>query len=180
MTNAFLKDLVVSAVETQFGAALSMLEGQIREFPDDAWEGSGRPEPWQIAYHTLFYVDLYCSPGLHAFEAPKMTMPDANDLGIDPRLSGGEALGKAELLVYCTEARQRVHTALQGDEAWLASKSAFPWLPLTNLELLLYTLRHTQHHTRELGVLAKAANGSASPWLGREVLLPSDKGMEQA
>src|SRR4051812_18154710 len=48
----------------QFGAAIDTLENVIRACPDSLWsDRSRRPEFWYLAYHTIFWLDLYMSEG---------------------------------------------------------------------------------------------------------------------
>ena len=47
----------------QFGAAIDMLDNAITACPDAVWDDRSRqPEFWYLAYHTLFFLDLYLSP----------------------------------------------------------------------------------------------------------------------
>ena len=57
----------------QFGAAIDMLENAIRACPDELWsDPSKRPAWvsrdvvgfWYLAYHTLFFLDLYLAARL--------------------------------------------------------------------------------------------------------------------
>jgi hypothetical protein len=161
-----MNPLLLGAISNQFGAAMSMLEQQIVACPDALWADGSKPEAWHIAYHSLFYVDLYCSGSIEAFEAPVIHLPDAQDLGIDPREGDAAAPSKAEILQYSGVARARARAALgNATTPWLASRAAFPWIPSNNLELLLYTLRHVQHHTRALSVLVRGVVGESTPWV---------------
>src|ERR687884_626066 len=48
----------------QFEAALCMLNQCVRACPPEHWEGKIANNTFrQVAYHTLFYVELYLSPG---------------------------------------------------------------------------------------------------------------------
>ncbi len=56
----------------QFGAAISALENAIVSCPEDLWsDRSQRPEFWYVAFHALFYLDLYLSPNLDGFRPPR-------------------------------------------------------------------------------------------------------------
>ena len=55
----------------QFGAAIAMLENAIRACPDQLWSDRERqPEFWYLAYHTLFFLDLYLSDATKEFAPP--------------------------------------------------------------------------------------------------------------
>jgi len=68
-----------SSLWQQFGAAIDMLDNAIRACPDQQWRGrlwvhpSELPEYsqyWYIAFHTLFWLDLYLSGAVEGFTPP--------------------------------------------------------------------------------------------------------------
>src|SRR5215470_3545269 len=62
-------DYFKTVLTGQFEASLCMLDKCIRECPPEHWESKIANGAFrQVAYHTLFYADLYLSPGLEAFE----------------------------------------------------------------------------------------------------------------
>ncbi len=113
-------------------------------------------EFWFIAYHTLYWLDLYLSSiavspyGITPpapFSVPAL---DADDE--DPE----RPYTKDELLAYLAYTKQKCHSAIKT----LTDERArypyeFPWekgkgKPISLLELLLYTMRHTQEHAAQL------------------------------
>ena len=55
----------------QFGAAIDMLENTLVACPRGLWgDRSRRPEFWYVAYHTLFFLDLYLSGSDEGFSPP--------------------------------------------------------------------------------------------------------------
>ena len=62
----------------QFGAAIDMLGNAVAVCPDALWrvrlwDDAELPESaafWYIAYHTLFWLDLYLSGAVEGFVAP--------------------------------------------------------------------------------------------------------------
>ena len=54
---------ISKTVASQFNAALSMMEQTVSSCPEDLWNVPGQANPfWRVAYHALFYVDLYMQP----------------------------------------------------------------------------------------------------------------------
>jgi len=51
-----------SAIRQQFHAAIDMLANAIEACPDSVWSGRGRGAFWYLAFHVLFFLDLYLSP----------------------------------------------------------------------------------------------------------------------
>ena len=58
---SFMIDFWRSAIRQQFHAAIDMLANAIEACPDSVWSGQ-EPRPfWYLAFHVLFFLDLYLS-----------------------------------------------------------------------------------------------------------------------
>jgi hypothetical protein len=158
-----------TALWQQFGAAIDMLDNALEACPDSLWrerlwtappDSSQSPfgEFWFIAYHTLYWLDLYLSsvadsPSGGAPPAP-FTAPalDADDEPPE------RPYAKEELLAYLAYTKQKCHRtidALTGERARYPYE--FPWekgqgRPISYLELMMYTMRHVQEHTAQLSL----------------------------
>lgn len=89
----------------QFEAALCMLNDCIRKCPPKHWEGRIANDTYrQVAYHTLFFVDLYLSPSEDAF-----CLRDCHRRGGDERSSTAISLGleRDETLAYLATCREK-------------------------------------------------------------------------
>ncbi len=65
---ATMMQYVKTILTGQFEAALCMLNDCLLRCPPEHWEGKIANDSFrQIAYHTLFFVDLYMSPTEEAF-----------------------------------------------------------------------------------------------------------------
>ena len=61
-------EFVKQIITGQFEAALCMMNDCLRRCPEPHWDGIiGKYPFWQVAYHTLCFVDLYLSPSPEAF-----------------------------------------------------------------------------------------------------------------
>src|SRR3954468_17386062 len=89
----------------QFDAALCMLHHCLTACPPDHWDDKiANATLRQTAYHTLFFMDLYLSPGEHAF-----TLRDLHHIGGDERgdpVSPG--LDPLETLAYLATCREKM------------------------------------------------------------------------
>ncbi|MCA9288472.1 MAG: DinB family protein [Phycisphaerales bacterium] len=151
------KHAVAAAITSQFEAALAMLEGCIDKCPDDRWDAQP-PEAvakypfWQVAYHTLCFVDCYLSHGLDAFEY--RTGPGGLHPAGEKELSDeypSRRFERDELTRYIAICREKLREAMAAETTEsLAAPSGFSWLPFSRLELHLYNLRHLAHHTGQL------------------------------
>src|SRR5262245_32495577 len=98
-------DYVKTILTAQFEAVLCMLNDCIRKCPEEHWEGRIANDTFrQVTYHTLFFVDLYLSPGEAAFG-----LRDLHHRGGDERSSTVPSVGlsKDETLAYLALCRQK-------------------------------------------------------------------------
>jgi hypothetical protein len=140
----------------QFEAALCMLNDCIQKCPDEHWDGLIAKYPfWQVAYHTLCFVDVYLAPSDAAWQprtepGPKGGLHPKGRLELDEEYPSRQ-FDTAELVEYVALCRQKVHDALAAEtRESLAGDSGFSRLRFSRAELHLYNLRHLQHHTGQL------------------------------
>ncbi len=163
-----------SIVWRQFGAAIDMLENAIRACPPKVW--GDRPDFfafWCIAYHTLFYLDYYLSDGAEGFAPPApFTLSELDPAGALP----DRVYTKEELLAYLAHGREKCRARIAGmTEASAQTTPAFGNLALPWMELLLYTMRHVQHHAAQLNLLLRQGVDDAPRWV-RVAKTPLDGG----
>jgi len=148
----------------QFGAAVDMIENAVRACPGELWGDRGRrPEFWHVVYHTLFYLDLYLSGSAEGFAPPEpFTLDELDPAGRMPE----RVYTKGELLGYLRHGREkcRARVGALTDEGALA-RCEFGWLDLSYGELLLYNLRHVQHHAAQLNLILRQQTDAAPGWV---------------
>jgi len=132
----------------QFEAALAMLKQCIERCPADLWESKVvEMTVRQIAYHTLYFVDLYLSASENDFP-----LRDVHHLGGDERepvVSPG--LDQAATLAYLAICLEKLRSTLACEtEETLGGRSGFSWCKFNRAEMHVYNLRHVQHHTGQL------------------------------
>ena len=161
--DASLKTLVWQ----QFGAAIDMLDDAIRACPDDLWtynlwddEDDARfGQFWYIAYHTLFWLDLYLTGRREGFSPPapfiKNALPD------EPYTKGQVR----EYLLQCRQKCQRVLEGLTDDQA--NQICVFEWMEPTFLELQLYCMRHVQEHASQLNMVLGNHGVTGLDWVSK-------------
>ena len=181
-----LDTLWSTALWQQFGAAIDMFDNAVEACPSSLWrerlwsdppDSSQAPfgEFWYIAYHTLYWLDLYLSSVADSpagrtppapFSAPAL---DAEDERPE------QPYAKAELLTYLAYTKQkcrRTIDTLTGERARYPYE--FPWekgqgRPISFLELLLYTMRHVQEHAAQLSLFLgqRGIPGADLDWVSR-------------
>jgi len=153
-----------NAVWQQFGAAIDMLANAMEACPADVWgDRLRKPEFWYTAFHTLFYLDLYLSESEAGFTPPSpFTLDEMDERGLLP----DRVYTKEELLGYLAHGRKKCRETIEqmsDDEA--ARRCGFSWLDLSRGEMLLYNMRHVQHHAGQLNVILRQRVNAAPRWV---------------
>ena len=150
----------------QLGAAIDMLENAVVASPDKLWsDRSQQPEFWYVVFHTLFWLDLYLSGSVEGFvPPPPFTLDELDPAGIIPE----RPYAKVELRAYLEHCRTKCRAtigALTDEKA--DQRCVFGWGETSFAELLLYTMRHVQHHTAQLNLMLRQKIDSAPRWVAR-------------
>ena len=148
----------------QFGAAIDMLENSIRACPKELWRDRSRqPEFWYVAFHTLFFLDFYCSEAEQGFVPPlPFTLDELDPAGLLPE----RVYSQDELLSYLEYGRRKCREAIQRvTKEQFGERCRFTMPDVTVGELLLYNMRHVQHHAAQLNLLLRHATHSAPGWV---------------
>jgi uncharacterized damage-inducible protein DinB len=142
-----------------------MLGNAIEACPDNVWFSQGQQTFWYLAFHTLFWVDLYLSEVDESrFHPPPPFGLTELDEGVLPE----RAYSKDELRVYLRHCRKRLDSVIAAmTETWVANPCPVPFREMSNGELLLYNLRHVQHHAAQLNMLLRQKMGSAPAWVSK-------------
>ena len=152
-------------VWNQYGAAIDMLEDAIRLCPDHLWTAVLWKDPddgqygqfWFVAYHTLFWVDLYLTGSREGFAPPppfiRGRLPD-------------QPYTKDQILVYLGECRRKCQStvdALTDERA--QRRCVFDWMQPSFLELQLYAMRHVQEHAGQLSLFLGQHDVAGFDWV---------------
>lgn len=160
----------------QFGAAIDMLENAIHACPDEVWsDPSKRPEwpthdvvgYWYLVYHTLFFLDFDMSDvPAEEFRPPAPFNRDE----LDPAgLLPDRPYTKEELRAYLEHGRRKSRAVIAGIDEYNAFERKASTRPDKSVaELLLYTMRHIQHHTAQLNLILRQRTGTEAPrWVSK-------------
>jgi hypothetical protein len=157
---------VKSVLARQFDAALCMINNCLVKCPTEHWDGKVAKYPfWQVAYHTLCFVDLYLTTSKDAF-AFRSVHPQGWKEFDDEHPS--RRFSREEIAGYLVICRQKAAAAIAGEtEQSLAGPSGFDWLRFSRLELHIYNIRHIQHHAGQLGAYLRRIEPTIDPhWVG--------------
>lgn len=155
----------------QFGAAIDMFAIALRDCPPELWQvrmyeetdvDPGYAEFWAVAYHALFWLDLYLGGTQEGFAPPEPF--SLNELSPEGKLS--PVYSKEQLLGYLDHCREKCRTTI----ASLTDETAyrmcpFGWGTLPFIELLVYTMRHVQEHGGQLSLFLGQNGKNADRWV---------------
>jgi hypothetical protein len=150
------------SIWSQFGASLDMLENAINMCPDEAWDSNLNFE--FISYHVLLWTDYFLTTDPKRFAPPAPFSLTDFDRDSKP----DRTYAKSELLVYLNHCRQKAYHLISKlnweklNERWINDYKNY-----SLLEILLYNLRHIQHHTAQLNLLLRQNIHDAPPWVSQ-------------
>lgn len=150
----------------QFGASIDMLENALLACPGEVWEDRSRqPEFWYLVYHTLFWLDLYLSGSAEGFSPPgPFTLCELDPAGPLPE----RVYTKDELRSYLGRCREKCRATIEAlTEEKAGARCPFGWGELGFAELLLYNMRHVQHHAAQLNLILRQRIDTAPGWVAR-------------
>jgi hypothetical protein len=160
------------ALWKQFGASIDMLRNAIVLWP--GLRDSKDMKFFYMTYHVLFFLEYYLTIPVNDFK-PRLpyTLGDYDNLpehALDDLLATRH-YSKEELLEYldtCREQCRRVIEALTEESVvnlrWVDENGGKTY-PI--VEMLLYNMRHVQHHAAQLNLLLRQEIDEAPRWVSR-------------
>ncbi|HEY7389993.1 MAG TPA: DinB family protein [Bryobacteraceae bacterium] len=152
----------------QLGAAIDMLSNAVEACPEQVWsaparEGHRHTEFWYIAFHTLFFLDLYLSGSLDGFAPPApFGLEELDPAGIIPE----RPYTKHDLTKYVAHCREKCRSVIRGMNGHAAERRChFDWLDISFGELQLVSLRHVQHHAGQLNLILRQTGNAPPRWV---------------
>ena len=150
----------------QFGAAIDTLDDAIRLCPEEHWtavlwkdeEDERFGQFWFVAYHTVFWLDLYVTGSTHdGFKPPapfvRGKLPD-------------NPYTQEQVQGYLHECRRKCQTIIEGLTEEKANQTlTYNWVEGSFLEMMLYTMRHIMEHAAELHLVLGQRGVTGSDWI---------------
>lgn len=160
----------------QFGATMDMLGNALNDCPETLWKApmwndsqmpSGFSEFWYVAFHTLFWLDLYLSGMVEGFSPPSpFTLGELDPRGLLP----DRVYSREELLQYLDHSRHKCREIIeQLTDDGIRRMCHFQWIKegISFGELLLYNMRHVQEHAAQLNMLLGQQADISTRWVTR-------------
>ena len=145
----------------QFGAGIDMLENAIVMCPGELW--SSKEKFWYSSYHCLFYLDYYLTPDPATYISPKPFTNSEFEGKLPERV-----YTKDELLTYLQASRTKCYEFISSMTDEMATmRWVNPYRNYSMLEMLLYNMRHVQHHAAQLNLLLRQNINKAPAWVAQ-------------
>jgi hypothetical protein len=154
-----------TSIWQQFGAALDTLDDAITLCPDHLWsaalwndtEDARYGHFWFVAYHTLFWLDLFLTGSSEGFLPPapfiRGTLPP-------------QPYTKEDVSAYLKQCRQKSKATIEAlTDAKAREICTCQWMEPTFLELQLYSMRHIQEHAAHLNLFLGQNGVSGQDWV---------------
>lgn len=155
----------------QFGASIDMLRNAIEQWPEEHWHTDKKF--FYIAYHCLVFLDYYLTFPPDGFTSPlPFTLSEADAIpeeALDDVVPD-RIYSKKELLDYLQFSREKCRRLIESltpeklNDRWIENPGRMNY---GILEILLYNMRHVQHHAAQLNMLLRKKINSAPAWIGR-------------
>jgi len=147
----------------QFGASLDMFENALKQCPDKLWNDKDTLY-WYWAYHTLFYTDYYLSEDPDNFHPPApYSLSEFEEGNMPPQNYTKEQL--IEYTQFCREKCRKLlaeFTEEKASQRWINK-----WKNCSMFEMMLYNMRHVQHHTGQLNMLLGKIDHDLPIWVSQ-------------
>ncbi len=155
----------------QFGAAIDMVKNAIALFPEESWESDRRF--FYNAYHTVVLLDYYLSDPSKKFNATLSFTIEKNDktpADLIGDMVPDELYSKSEVLAYVDQLREKCKSCISSlSDKKIASRwvEKYGDMDYAQLEILLYNMRHVQHHAAQLNLLLRQKINKSPKWIFR-------------
>ena len=164
-------DTFKELLNSQFEASFCMLRQCLDGCPPAQWNAPvGQLQFCQVAFHALFYSDVYLGRDLAALRQQPFhqqhagVFADYEELKKRPQQAVYETDFIGDYLQHC---RAKALQAVASETvASLQQRPGFDWLPFSRAEVHVYNIRHLQHHVAQLSLRLRLDADVEIPWVG--------------
>jgi hypothetical protein len=145
----------------QFGASIDMLNNAITLCPSAFWDTDKKF--WYNAYHCIFFLDYYLT-----LEPKNFLPPPSFSLSEFEDRMPERTYTKEEILAYLQFCRKKCCDLIGNMTDEIANGNWTNESKTMNynvVEILLYNMRHVQHHAAQLNLLLRQDINDAPNWV---------------
>ncbi len=138
-----------SVLKGQYHAALAMLRGAIESCPDEVWTGGVPPRQFfRLAYHTLYYTDMYSEQKFEDF-VPWSKHRDDVESDQEREHLNPAPYSREDILEYWDSVDSRLDAKIDAMDL-TRSECGIPWYNMPKLDHQILNIRHIQEHAGQL------------------------------
>lgn len=166
-------DYIKQNLWLQFGASIDMLKNAIQLWPDERWDTDKRV--FYISYHCLVFLDYYLTVPSENLSSPlSFTIAMQGEILTETvdDLIPDRVYSKQELLDYLQASRDKCRALIASlteeklEERWIEQPESGS-MNYSVFEILLYNMRHVQHHSAQLNMMLRNEINHAPDWISR-------------
>ena len=158
---------------SQFGASIEMLANAIQSCPEELYITNKRF--FYTAYHALVFLDYYLTiPPQNFRSGLSFTFMEKENIPQDALddVVPNEHYSKQQLLAYLKSCMEKCHVVIMGIQGNKANPRFVEDLEsgamdYSVVEILLYNMRHVQHHTAQLNMMLRQHGLEPPKWVAR-------------
>ncbi|HLK29990.1 MAG TPA: DinB family protein [Puia sp.] len=169
--------LLKETLWNQFGASIEMLTNAIAMCPEENW--NNHTGFFYTTYHCLLFLDYYLTIPPENFSSPfPFIIAERDNLPVNAidDLIPEKFYRKKEMLDYAEKSRNKCYQLIQNlteeklSGRWINKPDEIVAGSVMNysvLEILLFNMRHVQHHSAQLNLLLRQAINDAPHWVSQ-------------
>jgi hypothetical protein len=155
----------------QYEAAFCTLDACIRRAPETSWNTPvGNLAFCQVAFHTLFFADLYLGPNEESLTAQPFHRDHPEFFRDYEELQDCRQrllYDRPAINAYLEHCRNKASGVIAAETAeTLSGPCGFQSRTASRAELHVYNLRHIQHHSAQLSLRLRIDHQADVPWFG--------------
>lgn len=158
-----MKNSLNEVIWNQFGASLESLQNAIKLCPVDSWKS--KKLFWHKAFHCIFFTDYYLTLEPSTFEPPLPFTRSEFENEIPPRDYSKEEL--LEYIAYCMVKAKNILGDSTLNIETIRWKNTSGSMDYSLLELMIYNMRHIQHHAAQLNLILRQDIQDSPDWVSR-------------
>jgi hypothetical protein len=158
------------AINEQYGAAIGMLEKNIKSCPKEVWDDRTEGPPfWHVAYHVMWFLDWYLSDSKNTRESFKSRFGDENTHLESLKKTPEITLTSDQLLDYLSNIKEKAKIRFDDlNTEELTKASIFEWHGTSVLSSVLYNLRHLMLHIGALNLRLHRKGVKLENWISNQ------------
>ena len=158
-----------TALIGQYESALATFEKCIGACPEQDWDQPVCDYTFRhVAYHTLFFTDLYLCGNKHRFKAQEFHLENPGLFAgyVELEFAEQSVADRGSIQKYLSHCHQlAVRTVHAETEDSLRSAAEFSWLDISRAENHIYNIRHIYHHAAQLSLKLRLNHDTEIPWI---------------